>query len=841
MLDTKGNFYLGKFTDPEAPVMYDPADLTTHAVVVGMTGSGKTGLCLGLIEEAALAKIPAIMIDPKGDITNALLHFPDLLPSDFQPWVNPDEARRAGMTMEQAAEDAAKRWKDGLASWGIGPDRMLALKNSVEFTVYTPGSDAGVPVSILASLQAPKIPWETNSEVLREQITGTVTALLGLVGMQDVDPLRSREHILLSNIFEHAWSRGADLNMGELIMQVQTPPFTKLGVFEVSRFFPDGDRFQLAMLLNNILAAPGFQIWTSGVPLEIEPLMFTAEGKPRHSVFYVAHLNDSERMFFITLLYSAIETWMRSQGGTSSLRAIVYFDEIFGYLPPTSNPPSKPPMLRMLKQARAFGVGMLVVTQNPADLDYKALTNTGTWFIGKLQAERDKQRLLDGLEGASGGTLDRQAFDRLISGLGKRMFLLHNVHEKAPKIFQTRWAMNYMAGPLTRTQIPALNALAGVSNAPASSAPAHAAAPSPERTAAPAPAPVPTPAPVPAPQAQAASGAGTSTRPALPTRVNEFFLPHKLTLSESARRADRVLPADARGTGLVYRPALIAQASVRFVNRTYNLNFDKTWTAASTEPNPRGVMHWEEHLCAPIDPRSLDPGPQPQATFGVLEAPFTDAAIMKSMETDFLEWVYRDGTIPVRANETLKVYAGPEVSEAEFRRMCTDEAARQREKEIETKTRALDTRLKTLNDRLTREERELEEDQEEVSQRRLEEYGTHAENLFSLFSKRRRTLTTSLSKRRMTEQAKADVEESMAAIEQLQKEIIEVREERDRLVETIGKQWSDALEEMSEIPVAPLKKDIRVELFGVAWLPYMLVETGEGSFELPGFDPEWRA
>jgi len=859
MIKSDGKFYLGKFKETGEPLLYDPADLTTHAVVVGMTGSGKTGLCLGLLEEAALDRIPAIMIDPKGDITNALLHFPDLLPADFQPWINPDEARREGKTVEQAAIDAAMAWKEGLASWEIGPERLQRLKDSAEFTVYTPGSDAGVPVSILASLKAPSIPWEANAEILREQIGGTVTALLGLVGMQDVDPLRSREHILLANIFENAWSRGVDLDMGELILQVQTPPFDKLGVFEVGRFFPDADRFELAMLLNNILAAPAFQIWTEGVPLDIRTLLYTPEGKPRHSVFYVAHLTDTERMFFITLLYSAVETWMRSQSGTSSLRAIVYFDEIFGYLPPTANPPSKPPMLRMLKQARAFGVGMLLVTQNPADLDYKALTNAGTWFIGRLQADRDKQRLLDGLQGAMAGGLDRQAFDTLITGLGKRMFLLHNVHEKQPHIFQTRWAMNYMAGPLTRTQIPALNALAGVGRGTGTehfsdtTGAVHPAVPlpaAPPSTTSDAPtASHERPREIPgapgtghqAPFDSAQGRPGTATKPALPARVNEFFLPHKLTLGESARKAGRELPADARQTGLLYRPVLLAQANVRFVNRTYNLNMDKTWAAVIVEPDARGIVRWEEHLCARIDPRNLASGPLPEAAFGELAAPFTDAALLKSLDSDFSDWVYRAGTVTVRTNGTLKVHAGPDISEAEFRRMCTEEAAKQRDKELASKTRTLENRLKSLSDKLSSEERELEEDRDEVAQRRIEEYGTHAENLLSLFSKRRRTLTTSLSKRRMTSQAKADVEESLATIKRLQEEIVETRQELDEAIESIKAHWSEVLEHVDEIPVSPYKKDILTELFGVAWLPYLLVDTPAGSFELPGFDPNWQA
>src|SRR3972149_6221157 len=505
-MDNQPEFYLGRKFDPssgkttEQPLLYDPDDLTPHAVVVGMTGSGKTGLCIDLLEEAALKGIPALMIDPKGDITNALLHFPDFSPQDFQPWVNADQARREGKSVEQAAAEAAQNWKEGLAQWGIGPDRLQALRDSVQFAVYTPGSDAGIPISILASLEAPKIPWEENQEALREKISGTVTALLGLVGLQDVDPVRSREHILLSNIFEHAWSQGQDLDLGELILQTQNPPFPKLGVFDINTFFPEKDRFGLAMLLNNILAAPAFQVWLAGQPLDIANLLLTPEGQARHSVFYIAHLSDAERMFFVTLLFSAVEAWMRGQSGTATLRSILYFDEIFGYLPPTANPPSKQPMLRMLKQARAFGVGLVLVTQNPVDLDYKGLSNTGSWFIGKLQTDQDKQRLLDGLQGASPG-LDRSTNDKMISTVGKRVFLLHNVHEKRPQLFQTRWAMNYLAGPLTRTQIPDLMKLAE----------SGLAVPSAGHTA--------------IPPVAAAPAHGSPTRPAAPAGIAANFLP----------------------------------------------------------------------------------------------------------------------------------------------------------------------------------------------------------------------------------------------------------------------------------------------------------------------------
>src|SRR5215212_4431946 len=464
---TDSNFYLGRAYDPirqtvtEKEITYDPADLTTHAVVTGMTGSGKTGLCIVLLEEAALKGIPAIIIDPKGDLTNLLLHFPELAPPDFQPWIDADLARRAGKNSEQMAVDASTSWRDGLKEWGIPQERILALKNAAQFAIFTPGSDAGIPVSVLSSLSVPEIPWQENREVLREKIISTVTALLGLVGYTDIDPLRSREHILLANIFETEWSQGKDVELEELVLQTQTPPFEKLGAFPVETFFPAKDRMELAMVLNNILAAPAFESWREGTALNIGPMLYTTDGRPRHNIFYLAHLSDAERMFFITLLLSAVETWMRTQSGATSLRALLYMDEIYGYLPPLSNPPSKLPLLRMLKNARAFGLGLLLATQNPVDLDYKALSNAGTWFIGKLQTEQDKSRVLDGLEGASGG-IPRMVFDKLISTLGKRVFVLHNIHARQPELLQTRTTMNFLAGPITRDRIGDLNKLANI-------------------------------------------------------------------------------------------------------------------------------------------------------------------------------------------------------------------------------------------------------------------------------------------------------------------------------------------------------------------------------------------
>ncbi|MCB8985355.1 MAG: ATP-binding protein [Ardenticatenaceae bacterium] len=837
MIDTKGNFYLGRIASAQTgetstdPLLYDPADLTTHAVVVGMTGSGKTGLCLDLLEEAALNNIPALMIDPKGDITNALLHFPDLLPSDFQPWINVDQARRDGKTVEEAAEETAVLWRSGLAQWEIQPERLQALKDNVRFAVYTPGSDAGLPVSILASLKAPAIPWEQNKELLREQISGTVTALLGLIGLKDIDPVRSREHILLANIFEAAWSQGQDLDLGELIMQTQSPPFEKLGVFDINRFFPEKERFDLAMLLNNILAAPAFQAWIEGEPLDVARFLYDEDGRPRHTIFYIAHLPEAERMFFVTLLYSAVESWMRAQSGTTSLRALVYFDEIFGYLPPTANPPSKEPMLRMLKQARAFGVGLVLATQNPVDVDYKALSNAGTWFIGKLGTEQDKERLLDGLASATPGGLDRKTYDNLISAIGKRIFLLRNVHDKQPTLFQTRWAMNYLAGPVTRAQIPALNKLAGAGEQSTddseqlteNEAMVTDTASSPAQS------------PVSNLQSPVSSLPGTTTRPAVPGRVAEYFLPNNLTWSRAAAKDGRSLPASAQAVGLLYRPVLLAQASVRFLNRKYNLDVEVKRTAVVPEPDERGVVHWENSATAALDAREFDPEPLPQARFTNLRGALNDARTLSALDKDFADWVYRNTEVTVRANETLKVYAGPDVSEEQFARLCQEAASAAQDSELDKVEAAFEKKIDAIEVKLTREERELREDEAELSQRKQEELATHAETFLSLFSRRKRSVSSSLSKRRMTSKAEEDVKESKEAIAEFQAHIEELTKEMSAALDEVKAKWDEIAADTSEITVTPYKKDVNLELFGVAWLPHHLMQTLDGVVELTGF------
>jgi hypothetical protein len=834
------SFYLGRVFDLSSgkstkdQIRYDPADLTTHAVVTGMTGSGKTGLCIGLMEEAALEQIPALIIDPKGDLTNLLLHFPELLPSDFKPWLDAEMVRRQGKTIEEASAETADLWKNGLAEWEITPDRIRDLKESVNFTVFTPGSDAGRRVSILSSFEAPAVPWEGNSEILREKISATVTALLGLVGFDDIDPVRSREHILLANIFENAWSQGKNLDLTELILQAQTPPFEKLGAFPVDAFFPEKDRTQLAMSLNNILAAPSFESWREGYPLDIPSLLFSPDGKPRHNVFYIAHLSDAERMFFVTLLLSAVETWMRTQAGSAYLRALVYFDEIYGYLPPARNPSSKQPLLRMLKQARAFGVGLLLATQNPVDVDYKGLSNTGTWFVGKLQTERDKERLLDGLESISGG-LNRKEFDKIISTLGKRVFLLHNVHEKAPVVFQTRWAMNYLAGPLTRTHIPLLNKLAGAEESLESTpktATARVESSHPAGSAAAGAAVI-----LQAPSQGAIKG--TATKPAPPAGIDEYFLPLRLSITEAFKTASETVPPDSQLSAVLYRPVLLASARSRILDRRYGIDSEIETSVLVDHPARNGNIKWDDFLFQGPSLEKMDNATAPQAVFESLNPPFTNSKIMADMNRDFSDWIYRTVKLTIRENKILKVVARPGMSQSEFMTECTDAARSGRDLELAKSLSSIDKQIDTLQRKLAKEQAELKNDQQTLSSRTWDQILTIGKiGSDALIKGKVRIPSSTFSKGRMKNQAKADVEESHLSIAQMKEQIADLQKQKEQRTQEITARWAETVEKVGEIMLTPRKSDIFIEHFGIAWMPFYQVKSGEQILELPAFGGE---
>ncbi len=771
-------FYLGKIFDLKKGALtdeilsYDPPDLTTHAIVTGMTGSGKTGLCVDLLEEAALQGIPAILVDPKGDLTNLLLTFPNLQASDFEPWIDADAVRREKKTTAQAAEETAAMWKKGLADWGLGSKNLQELKDAVERTIYTPGSSSGIPINILASFEAPNIPWEENEELLREKISATVTALLNLIGLKDIDPLRSREHILLANIVEYNWREGKSLDLQSLILQTQDPPLEKLGAFSLNDFFPKKERSELAMLLNNFLASPSFQSWIEGQPLDIQSILYTSDGKPRHSVFFLAHLNDNERMFFITLLYAAVETWMRKQSGTGDLRALVYFDEIHGYLPPVANPPSKPLIIRLLKTARAFGVGLVLTTQNPVDVDYKALSNAGTWMIGRLQTDQDKQRLLDGLEGASGG-LPRSDYDKLISSLGKRVFLYHNVHEKKPFIFQTRWAMSYLAGPLTITQVPKLNALVGAGDYQPAAAGKKSTQTATPKT------------------AESAAASQTTV-----SGVPEYFL-------------------DAQ-PGVSLKPSLLAVAEVRYISRSPSVNTSRMVSALVDAPRETG-QKWEDFV-AEIKESSIQTSAPARVSRSGLPDFMSKSTWWSQQEKEFEQWIYETDTATVRVNKALGINAGPEVSEDKFKANCQSAAMEKADAEEKKLESSFKTKITTLQGKIDRQQTKVDKYEKELASRGLDTALKVGEALLKLASKKKLTgVSSSVTKARMASDAKGRLDEAKQMLENYQADLEDLKQSLEDEKAAVREKWQAEADDFDEIQLTPTKQNIRITYFGIGW------------------------
>jgi len=842
------SFYLGREFDVEqrrllpTPVMYDARDLTTHAVCLGMTGSGKTGLCVTLLEEAALDGVPAIIIDPKGDLANLLLTFPDLRAEDIQPWVNLDDARREGRTLQEQAAKVAESWREGLRQWDLTPQRITALRDAAEFLIFTPGSDAGLSVNIMHTLKAPQLSWSDEEETLRDTVQATVSALLGLVGIA-ADPVKSREHILLANLFEHAWRAGEDLDLAKLIQRIQDPPLAKLGVFDVDSFFPRKDRFELAVTLNSIIAAPSFENWLEGQPLDISAFLHRADGKPRLSIFYLAHLSDAERMFFVTLLLAQIEAWMRKLPGTTHLRCIMHFDEVFGYFPPhPANPPSKVPLLRLLKQARAYGLGLVLTTQNPVDLDYKGLSNAGTWFIGKLQTERDKARLLEGLEGiqnAGGQASMRGYFDKLISSLDHRVFILHNVHQKAPRVFKTRWALSYLRGPLTKSQVRRLmEAQRGSLLQPEAAAQA-----APTTATSPAEQPAPSEAPPAAPQGIDVT-AGLARVPArLPAEVSQYFL----EADTSARRALRLeerrqgVLLSPLATQLVYRPHILGWATLLYEDARRGVSHSEERSYVVPPPEDLNWLDWEGGQFALRRDDLSDTAPG-EALFAPLPAVLSDAKAWREMEKDWINFLYRKARLTIFHNAPLRLHSEVGESEGRFVQRCQEQAQAVQQQEADKIRDRFETRLGRLEERLRREERELYGDRIELDGRKREERLTIGESVLGLFTGRRRLRTFSevSRRRRLTSQARADVEESEEVLDELDQEIDDIYREQEEALRDLAKRTAELSRQVEEVPIRPKKSNIDVMVFGLLWVPtwqvaYRDASGAEGTVVLPAY------
>ncbi len=808
-----GQFYLGKthdmksgVTSPDQLLMYDARDLTTHAVCVGMTGSGKTGLCLALLEEAALDGIPAICIDPKGDLGNLMLTFPRLQPADFEPWVDPQDAVRNGMTPSEFAKKTADTWRNGLADWGQSGERIQRFRDAAEVAIYTPASSAGRQITVLKSFDAPNAQVLNDAEAFRDRIMSAVSGLLALLQI-DADPISSREHILLSTIFDSFWRSGQNIDMGALIRSIQSPPFNKVGFLDLESFYPQNERFKLAMTLNNLLASPGFAAWLEGETLDIQKLLYTASGKPRLAVISISHLSDQERMFFVTILLNEMVSWMRSQTGTSSLRALLYMDEVFGFFPPTANPPSKRPMLTLLKQARAFGLGCVLATQNPVDLDYKALSNCGTWFLGRLQTERDKMRVLEGLEGAANSTgskFNRQAMEQILAGLESRAFLMNNVHEDGPTVFRSRWALSYLRGPVSRQQIEVLMAPFKTLDPASTGTGAVAAVATAQRFA--------------APQAELPS---QPARPVLPPGIAEYFLPVSMHV-----------------TRVVYRPSLLSQSRVHFIDAKNGIDLWDPVTlirlAADSVPADPWIEsdEWEESDL----PQILTDPEFPDADYRDLPAEVTLKKSYTSWTTALKNHLYRDRKLSVFTCEELKQTSEPGESESDFRIRLRMSAREERDRLIEKLRRKYATKLTTLDDKIRRAEQKIEKEKSQKSSKTLStavNFGTSV--LGALFGRKIGSVTNLNRAGSVIKSASGMASEAgdIRAAEEQYAALLHEREELHTTVEAEVQQIADQLDtdlmKFDSMEISPRKTDTAIDRIALLWLPY--TDDGIGNIQ----------
>jgi len=793
-----GAFYLGKVYEPASRrlkddlVLYDSKDLTTHAVIIGMTGSGKTGLGIGLLEEALIDNIPIIAIDPKGDLSNLLLSFPELRSEDFRPWVEPQDALNIGVTLDQFAAKQAELWRKGLASWGQAPERIARLKSSADFTVYTPGSSAGIPVSVLRRFAPPPPAIREDPDLLRERIRTTATSLLALLGME-ADPITSREHILVSTILEATWAENKGLDLGGLIRAIQTPPFERVGVMDLDSFYAAKDRFALAMRLNNLLAAPGFEVWLEGEALDAGRMLYTDSGKPRASIFSISHLAETERMFFVSMLLNEILGWMRSQPGTSSLRAVLYMDEIFGYFPPVKNPPSKAPLLTLLKQARAFGLGVVLSTQNPVDLDYKGLSNTGTWFIGRLQTARDKERVLAGLEGAAAGTgFDRTRMEEILAGLGKRVFLLHNVHENEPVIFQTRWVLSYLRGPMTREQIQRLMA--------------------PRKSTA-----------IVQPMKPAEFSQIATAPPVIPPGVEVFYL-----------------KASGAGRGLEYYPAVLGQLDVHYATTRFEEHTTVTMAfAAQVEESPV-PLDWNTAMEINLDPADMDTQPLPDATFAELPGTAKTPHAYAKWSKELLRWVRQNRPLVLYRSKQFNMTSHAGESEGEFRSRLSQAAREKRDLAVEKLRKKYNSKFTTLRDRLLRAEQAISREQEQAKSKKIETMVSFGTAILGAFLGRKAVSATSATRMgtamksagRMGKE-KMDVARARETAEAVRQQLAELETRLQQDIDGLEATFDPSSETLEEVRVKPKSTDITLRIFGLTWLPYRKDIEGRLS-------PDWR-
>lgn len=815
-----GVFYLGRLFDLDLGrvtddlLLYDSKDLTTHAVCVGMTGSGKTGLGITLLEEAAIDGIPALVIDPKGDMGNLLLTFPGLKAADFAPWVEPEAAARSGLTAYEYASKMAKTWQKGIAEWGQDASRIEKFRNSADIAIYTPGSQTGLPLTMLRSFTAPSADLAEDPEAMRDRIVSAVSGLLALLGIA-ADPIRSREHILLSNILQQAWGEGRSLDIQNLIREIQDPPFEKVGVFDLDSFFPGSDRLDLAVRLNNLLASPSFAGWMEGEPLEIGRLLYTPQGKPRIAILSIAHLSDTERMSFVTLLLNEVVSWMRSQPGTTSLRALLYMDEIFGYFPPTSVPPSKVPMLTLLKQARAYGLGVVLATQNPVDLDYKGLANAGTWFIGRLQTERDKLRVLEGLEGASqasGHMFDRSRMDKILSALGHRVFLMHNVHEDQPVLCQTRWALSFMRGPLTRKQIQSLMEprkaaqAVGVPEMPAQPLKAESRIPGDLES-------------------------DMTGEPDVPSRISQFYFPVTVAVGESHK--------------LVYRPALLGTAKLHFVSARANVDVWEDLTIVASLSGADMAIPWEEATLVPNESLSLEKQARPDIPFASLPSAATREASYTGWKSSLASHLYQHRTQVLWESRDFKQFSEVGENEGDFRGRLAHLMHEKRDLEVEKLRKKYAPKLAQMQERLRKAQVRVEREKAQFGQQKVQTAVSVGATLVGAIFGRKTVssgtigrATTSMRGAGRIAREKQDIERAQREVQVIDERLSGLEEEFQAEIADLKMDFKPEDLELIELMIRPRKTDITIAELALIWTPWKITQTGfaEPAFELKLLD-----
>jgi len=775
-----GLFYLGRELDIDThesentPLLYKSKNLTTHAAIIGMTGSGKTGLGIGLIEEAILDNIPSIIIDPKGDMGNLLLSFPELRPQDFKPWIDPSEAAKKEMEPDAYAEKIATTWRDGLKSWGQDPERIKSLRERTEFTIYTPGSSAGVSISILDSFEAPSEEILTDTDTLNGLVNSTTTSLLTLVGV-DSDSVQSKEHILISSILLYFWRRSESLTLESLIGNIVNPPFEKVGVFGLDTFYPQPERMELAMNLNNVLASPAFVAWTQGVPLDIQRLLYTDEGKPRTAIFSIAHLDDKERMFFVTMLLNQFIGWMRRQQGTASLKALLYMDEIFGFFPPTANPPSKKPMLLLLKQARAYGIGVVLATQNPVDLDYKGLSNIGSWFVGRLQTTQDQNRVIDGIVGSSDGNLDKKQTRELLTDMKGRQFLLNSAHLDEPLLFQTRWVLSYLKGPISKNDIKKLMATEVARIAEDNKQISAATS-----------------------MAGSAAGPVLELAPIISDKIDQLYYLHPMQ-SESIR----------------FEPWLFGEGSIRFYNAKRNIDLVEDVSLRIYLDENFVRSNWEEaEICDYTMDDCITKSPS-ESSYYPLPDLFSQLSDFRILTKEFSNHLYQNRRLNLFRAQGLKLESQEGESLADFKVRLVDLLKEKREAEVEK----LQEKYKVKQDRL---ENMLESALAKVDKEELDVKAKKTDTLLSFgaavvgafFGRKALSATTvtraatGIRKMGRISKEKQDVERAREIVASLQEDIENLAVEIEEKVNTITEKFEIDSYEIEEFSIKPRRSDV---------------------------------